>query len=80
MKFFTVSVFLLFAGASGYQQPSRSSLRSLGQKTVSASGPNRNARATMTMEGKFVLRTRIVAVFFFCQVENAIVDANFLTL
>lgn len=42
-------------GVSAYQQPSRSTLRSLGQKSVSFQGPSRNVGATMKMEGACVL-------------------------
>ena len=52
MKLSGVVVLLAASGASAYQQPSRNSLRSLGQKTISSNGPSRTVEASMKMEGK----------------------------
>jgi hypothetical protein len=61
MKMMKISVaaILLLAVTTGstttlvaaYQQPTRSTLRNLGQKTVSCQGPSRNVGSTMKMEG-----------------------------
>merc|ERR1712087_222310 len=44
------TVLLAIAGADAYSQPTRGSLRQLGQKTVSMNGPSRNVGASMKME------------------------------
>lgn len=49
----TAIVLALATGASAYQQPTRSTLRSLGSKSVSATGPSRNVGSTMKMEGEY---------------------------
>jgi len=62
MKVSSAAVVLALAsGASAYQQPTRSTLRSLGQKSVSVSGPSRNVGSSMKMEGKLLASvTRLV--------------------
>mmetsp|Transcript_105154 Transcript_105154/g.304168 ORF Transcript_105154/g.304168 Transcript_105154/m.304168 type:complete len:249 (+) Transcript_105154:205-951(+) len=58
MKVSTAAVVLALAsGASAYQQPTRSSLRSLGQKSVVATGPKRNVGSTMKMEDFGLLKS-----------------------
>ena len=54
MKVSTAAVVLAVAtgGASAYQQPTRSTLRSLGQKSVSVNAPSRTVGSSMKMEGE----------------------------
>jgi hypothetical protein len=52
MKVSVAAVILAAAGVSAYQQPTRSTLRSLGQKSVSFQGPSRTVGSTMKMEGR----------------------------
>lgn len=60
MKLSAAAVLLAVSGASAYTIPTRSSLRSLGQKSVSASsGPRRDAGSNLKMEGKSC-RTRVL--------------------
>ena len=51
MKLSTAVVVLSLSGASAYSV-TRSSLRSLGQKTVSVKSPSRSVEPQMKMEGK----------------------------
>jgi hypothetical protein len=51
MKLSTAAVVLSLSGASAYSV-TRSSLRSMGQKTVKSSGPSRTVDAQMKMEGE----------------------------
>lgn len=61
MKVSTAAIVLAVAsGASAYQQPTRSTLRSLGQKSVSGSGPSRNVGSSMKMEGEFMYSSCLV--------------------
>jgi hypothetical protein len=55
MKLSAAVVLLAVSGASAYTTPSRASLRSLGQKSVVAPSPRRNADAGsyLKMEGAF---------------------------
>jgi len=50
MKVSVAAIVLAVSGVSAYQQPSRSTLRSLGHKSVSMQGPTRNVGSTMKME------------------------------
>ena len=49
-----VAAVLLAAGADAWSQPTRSSLRNLGQKSVSFQGPSRTVGASMKMEGEYL--------------------------
>ena len=52
MKLSAAAVLLAIAGADAWSQPSRASLRAMGQKTVSMNnGPRRKVEASMKMEG-----------------------------
>jgi hypothetical protein len=51
MKLSVAAVLLAIAGADAYSQPSRSTLRSLGQKTVSVQSPSPVVGASIKMEG-----------------------------
>jgi hypothetical protein len=51
MKVSVAAVVLAATGTAAYQQPTRSTLRNLGHKSVSFQGPSRNVGATMKMEG-----------------------------
>ena len=53
MKLSAAAVLLAIAGADAWSQPTRSSLRSMGQKTVSMEGPSRVVGASMKMEGEY---------------------------
>ena len=55
MKVSSAIVLLSVGSAAAYSQPSRGSIRSLGQKSVSTQGPSRVNGNTMKMEGAFVL-------------------------
>lgn len=59
MKLSVAAIVLAISGASAYQQPTRSTLRSLGSKSVSVSRPNRKVDATMKMEGEFYNATML---------------------
>merc|ERR1712084_83575 len=50
MKVSVSIAILALSGASAYQTPTRSSLRSLGQKSIPSSGPRRNVGSSMKME------------------------------
>ena len=60
MKITAGAILLSVGGASAWSQPSRGSLRSLGQKSVVVKGPSRVNGNTMKMEG--ALRCEIVLV------------------
>ena len=51
MKLSTTAILLSVGGAAAWSQPSRSSLRNLGTKTVVTKGPSRVNGNTMKMEG-----------------------------
>jgi len=51
MKVSVAAVLLAATGVVAYQQPTRRTLRSLGQKSVAFQGPSRTVDATMKMEG-----------------------------
>jgi len=53
MKLSAATVLLALAGADAYTAPSRASLRSLGQKSVSPPTSSRKVEASMKMEGVF---------------------------
>ena len=53
MKLSAATVLLALWGADAYSTPSRASLRSLGEKSVSATSGPRNVEASMKMEGVF---------------------------
>jgi hypothetical protein len=53
MKVSVAAILLAATGSAAYQQPTRSTLRNLGQKTVSFQGPNHNVGSTMKMEGAY---------------------------
>lgn len=54
MKVSTAAIVLsMAAGAEAWSQPSRSSLRSLGQKTVAIKSESRVNGNTMKMEGQY---------------------------
>ena len=53
MKLSAAAVLLAVAGADAWSQPSRASLRAMGQKSVSMNnGPSRKVEASMKMEGE----------------------------
>jgi hypothetical protein len=55
MKLSAAAIVLALSGASAYQLPTRSTLRSLGQtKSIQASEPSRNVGASMKMEGECI--------------------------
>lgn len=53
MKVSTAAIVLSLGGVSAWNQPSRSSIRNLGQKNVVIKGPSRVNGNTMKMEGAF---------------------------
>ena len=64
MKLSTAVVVLSLSGASAYSV-TRSSLRSLGQKTVSVKSPSRSVEPQMKMEGKGFFLSRSL-----CYIES----------
>jgi hypothetical protein len=55
MQLTTTAILLSVGSAAAWSQPSRSSIRSLGQKSVVVKGPSRVSGNTMKMEGAFCL-------------------------